>query len=119
MEQKKNTNVKIPLIVTAINFATHLMPLVIMLPLIMLTNFFSCEVEIELLGRFFVFLFLISILIYVIGIAVAPLIQIVLAIVAMVHKKWWLVCVHVVSTIALCGGIALFFMMFERLVHAT
>lgn len=119
MKKRMDLKERISIIITAINFATHRMPFSIMLPLLCLITIFSNELEIEWLGTILVYLFLFSIVIYVIGIFLAPLIQVVLMIVAMIRKKWWLVGVHIVSAILLSGGIVLFIMVAERMAYAT
>lgn len=119
MNNRIDLKTRISIIITAINFATHLMPFVIMFPLLLLITIFSNELEIEWIGTILTFLFLISIVIYVIGVFLAPLIQFVLLIVATIRKKWWLVGVHIVSAILLGGGIVIFIMVAERMAYAT
>lgn len=119
MKKKIDLKERISIIITAINFATHLMPFVIMLPLLFMITIFSNELDIEWLGTILTFVFLISIVVYVIGVFLAPLIQFVLMIVAVIRKKWWLVGVHIVSAILLGGGIVLFIMVAEQMAYAT
>lgn len=103
------------MIITGINFVTHLIPLVIALPLLGWT----AQLESHIFITVNVCLLLAIIVIYVIGIFVAPLIQLVLMILAVKNKKWWLMWVHIVSGSLLCGGIKLFFTIAERFVYAT
>ena len=119
MKKRMDLKERISLIITAINFATHVMPFVIIFPLLCLITIFSNELEIEWIGTILTFLFLISIVIYVIGVFLAPLIQFILMIVAMIRKKWWLVGLHIVSAILLGGGIVLFIMVAERMAYIT
>ena len=115
MKNRMSKKEKIPLIITGMNFVTHLIPLVTALPLLVWT----AEIENHFFITVNVVLLLAILLIYVIGIFVAPLMQLVFMIVAAKNKKWWLMWVHIVSEILLCGGIWLFFIIAERFVYAT
>lgn len=119
MKKRKNSEVNRPFKITKICFAIHLMPVAVIFPLLCLVTIFANELEIEWLGHIFTGLWLISMLIYVIGIFLAPLVQAVLTIVAVKNKKWKLASIHLVSVIALCGGIALFIKIFGRMIYAT
>lgn len=118
-KDKKNSKAKRVKIITVICFAIHLIPVAVLFPLLCMNTIFVNELEIEWLSNFFTVLLLISMLIYVIGIFLAPLIQFVLAIAAVKNKKWKLVGIHMVSMIALCGGIVLFIKIFSGMVYAT
>ncbi len=54
MNNRIDLKERISIIITAINFATHMMPFFIMMPLLSLVTIFSNELEIEWLGTILV-----------------------------------------------------------------
>ncbi|MBQ9984089.1 MAG: hypothetical protein IJP29_05820 [Lachnospiraceae bacterium] len=114
MKNRMSKKEKIPLIITGMNFVTHFIPLVVVVPLVGLCS----HIENHIFVTINMCLSLAVMVIYIIGIFVAPLMQLVFMIVAAKNKKWWLMWVHIVSEILLCGGIWLFFIIAEGFVSA-
>ena len=110
---------KVPLTITVINFAIYFVPFVILIPLLGLHTSLVNELGVNAIGGILIILFFICSLLYLIGVFTGPLVQLVLMIIAIVHKKWSLAAIHLISLIILCGGIALFIKIFGILVYAT
>lgn len=110
MEKKE----KIPIIITILNLVTHLIPIFVFIPLLWWTS----KIETHILVTVNMLLFLVILAVYAIGIFLAPLIQLILMIIAIINKKWRLMWVHIVSEILFCGGIVLFLKIAERVAQA-
>lgn len=118
-KNKKELNEKKHKIITIINFAIYLLPLVVMLPLISLHTILVKKMGVNMLGNILLLLFFICALIYLIGLFTGPLIQLVLMIIAITHKNWRWVVIHIVSAVTLCGGIALLYKIVQIIAYAN
>ena len=101
----KDAKTIVPLIITGIDILIYLAPIIILLPLLMLIS--------SLDGGIPAFL---AILADMILMCLAPISQLVLAIVAIVNRKWWLLLIHI-PFIALTAGVCYVF--YDWISHIT
>ena len=87
---------KVSKIITRISWAIELMPIWALFPFIVLAGLFSNELRIEALGIVFMLLFVIAMLVHLVGIALAPIAQVVLAILAAKRKNTKLTTKHII-----------------------
>ena len=96
----KNKKVIIPLAITGLNIFTYLAPVIILFPLIALLSLLDGGI-LTLIGTF---LFIFLLFVDLIMMCLAPITQVVLAIMAIVNRKWWLLLVHIPFIVMTLGG---------------
>ena len=108
----RDSKVKVPMIITGINIFTYIIPIVILLPLLLIIS----KVNVDILRLIFIFLFIITFIVDLIMIFLAPLIQFALIIISVINRKWQLLVVHIPLTILFGGGS---YIVFEWLTHLS
>lgn len=98
--QMKNKKIIIPLVITGLNIFTYLVPVIILFPLLALLSLLDGGI-LTLIGTL---LFIFLLFLDLIMMCLAPITQVILAIMAIVNRKWWLLLVHVPFIAMTLGG---------------
>lgn len=122
-QDKRLTNMsfeKASKIITRISWAIELMPIWALFPFIVLASLFSNELRIEALGIVFMLLFVIAMLVHLVGIALAPITQVVLAILAAKRKNTKLTTKHIILALIFAAiTVFCYVIFFGRMIYAT
>ncbi|MBE5865709.1 MAG: hypothetical protein E7292_05765 [Lachnospiraceae bacterium] len=108
----KDAKTIVPLIITGIDILIYLAPIIILLPLLMLISSLDGGIPAFLTILVFVILFFADMILM----CLAPISQLVLAIVAIVNRKLWLLLIHI-PFIALTAGVCYVF--YDWIGHIT
>lgn len=113
-------NTALHIFITILFIAVHFIPFVVFIPLLLLQNLLIIDFSMDKLGLVVILLIFIIAAAYIGGVILAPIVQIVFAVIATIHKKRKLLVANIVALIIDCMCIFIgLYIFFNYLIYAT